>query len=161
VCTRKQSSRLSRTLDYPWRTEYYEAYLSLPKDVERADFFRYMVVLRHGGVYADIDTECRKPIDDFVRASDTLVVGWENEFATDDEAYARHFVRRRQILQWLFMGVPGHPVLRAVCDHVASKATVSEKEGGSVCLRRRGVVFPSHAAVVYDSSSTLSYSTAR
>jgi hypothetical protein len=22
------------------------------------------------------------------------------------------------------MGVPGHPVLRAVCDHVASKATV-------------------------------------
>jgi hypothetical protein len=24
--------------------EYYEAYLSLPKDVERADFFRYMVV---------------------------------------------------------------------------------------------------------------------
>jgi hypothetical protein len=56
-------------------------------------------VLRHGGVYADIDTECRKPIDDFVRASDTLVVGWENEFATDDEAYARHFVRRRQVRQ--------------------------------------------------------------
>eukprot|EP00241_Pyramimonas_parkeae_P000729 CAMPEP_0114247346 /NCGR_PEP_ID=MMETSP0058-20121206/12974_1 /TAXON_ID=36894 /ORGANISM="Pyramimonas parkeae, CCMP726" /LENGTH=1002 /DNA_ID=CAMNT_0001360647 /DNA_START=399 /DNA_END=3407 /DNA_ORIENTATION=+ len=102
--------------------EYFEAYQSLPKDVERADFFRYMVVLRFGGVYADIDTECRVPVDNYVRASDTLVVGWENEFASDDEAFARHFVRRRQILQWLFMGVPGHPVLRGVCDRIARVA---------------------------------------
>eukprot|EP00976_Prorocentrum_cordatum_P094281 1189728-Prorocentrum_minimum.AAC.1 len=77
--------------------EYYSAYQALPKDVERADFFRYMVVLRHGGVYADIDTECRVPIDNYLLPSDAFVVGWENEFATDEAAYARHFVRRRQV----------------------------------------------------------------
>jgi mannosyltransferase OCH1-like enzyme len=65
--------------------------------VERADFFRYMVVLKHGGAYADIDTECRVPLDTYLRATDTMVVGWENEFATDEAAFARHFVRRRQV----------------------------------------------------------------
>ena len=35
--------------------EYYDAYAGLPKHVERSDFFRYLVVLREGGVYADID----------------------------------------------------------------------------------------------------------
>ncbi|KAK3258056.1 hypothetical protein CYMTET_32884 [Cymbomonas tetramitiformis] len=46
--------------------EYLEAYRGLPKDVERADFFRYMVILRYGGVYADMDTECRQPLDSLV-----------------------------------------------------------------------------------------------
>ena len=55
---------------------------SLPKNVERADFFRYMVILKHGGVYADIDTECRRPLRDVIQPHDNMVVGWENEFAT-------------------------------------------------------------------------------
>lgn len=102
--------------------EYYDAYIALPKDVERSDFFRYLIVLHTGGVYADIDTECRKPLDRFLRTTDTLVVGWENEFRTDEMAYSRHFVRRRQVLNWVFAGAPGHPALREVCDHIARHA---------------------------------------
>eukprot|EP00884_Botryococcus_braunii_P017341 jgi/Botrbrau1/4290/Bobra.0390s0030.1 len=48
--------------------EYLDAYRGLPKHVERSDFFRYMVVLRLGGVYADIDTECRQPLNSLLRA---------------------------------------------------------------------------------------------
>ena len=98
--------------------EYYDAYAGLPKHVERSDFFRYLVVLREGGVYADIDTSCEKPLDSFINANDTLVVGWENEFDTDEMAYSRHFVRRRQVLNWAFAGAAGHPALRETCDHV-------------------------------------------
>ena len=99
--------------------EYYDAYVSLPKDVERSDFFRYLIVLHSGGLYADIDTECRRPMDSYLRSTDTLVVGWENEFRTDEMAYSRHFVRRRQVLNWVFAGAPGHPALREICDHIA------------------------------------------
>ena len=67
-----------------------------------SDFFRYLIVLHTGGVYADIDTECRQPMDSYLRSTDTLVVGWENEFRTDEMAYSRHFVRRRQVLNWVF-----------------------------------------------------------
>ena len=102
--------------------EYYDAYVSLPKDVERSDFFRYLIVLHSGGLYADIDTECRQPMDSYLRSTDTLVVGWENEFRTDEMAYSRHFVRRRQVLNWVFAGAPGHPALREICDHIARSA---------------------------------------
>ena len=40
-------------------------YRTLPKAVERADFFRYLVILRHGGMYADSDVECMMPIEDW------------------------------------------------------------------------------------------------
>ena len=102
--------------------EYYDAYTSLPKDVERSDFFRYLVVLRLGGVYADVDTECVTPLDAFLRPRDALVVGWEGEFATDEMAYSRHFVRRRQVLNWAFAAAPGHPALREVCDRIKENA---------------------------------------
>ena len=101
--------------------EYALAYESLPKNVERSDFFRYLVVLRFGGVYSDIDATCVQPLDSWIRGSDSLVVGWEGEFGTDEMAYSRHFVRRRQVLNWAFAGAKGHPALREVCDQIASR----------------------------------------
>ena len=41
----------------------YDIYSSFPIGVMKADFFRYAVLLAHGGVYADVDTACQ--------------VGWE------------------------------------------------------------------------------------
>ena len=119
--------------------EYAEAYASLEKKVEQSDFFRYLVVLKHGGVYADIDTECRRPLDDVVDAKDTFVVGWEDEFATDARAYSRHFVRRRQMLNWVFAGAPGHPALIAVAEHIKNGATkVFTKASNRNTLERTG-----------------------
>ncbi|KAK9806068.1 hypothetical protein WJX72_000034 [[Myrmecia] bisecta] len=108
--------------------EYLDAYRSLPKDVERSDFFRYMVVLRLGGVYADMDTECRKPLNNLIAPRDTMVVGWENEFSSDEEAAHRHYARTRQVLQWVFAAAPGHPVLREICDHIARNADMQFSE---------------------------------
>lgn len=56
-----------------------------------------MIVLRMGGVYADIDTECRKPLNNLILPRDTLVVSWENEFSTAEEASSRKYVRKRQV----------------------------------------------------------------
>jgi mannosyltransferase OCH1-like enzyme len=50
-------------------------------------------------------------------------VGWENEFASNAEAFTRTYSRTRQLEQWVFMGAPGHPVLRRICDHVDAHAT--------------------------------------
>ena len=105
--------------------EYAAAYASLPKDVERSDFFRYLVVLRLGGLYADMDTECRTDLESLIAPGDTLVVGWENEFPSPARAAGRQYARTRQVLQWVFAGAPGHPALRAVCDHIASNANAT------------------------------------
>lgn len=59
-----------------------------------------MVVLRLGGVYADVDTECKLPLNDLILPHDTLVVSWENEFSTAEEARQRKYVRKRQVSVW-------------------------------------------------------------
>ena len=87
--------------------EYHAAYVGLPKNVERADFFRYLVVLRHGGVYADIDTECTQPLDSLIGSSDLMVVGWEGEVGDDQALVNRHFARHRQVRP-----------LRVQCEHL-------------------------------------------
>lgn len=70
------------------------------------DVHRYMVILRMGGVYADIDVELRQPLDSVVKPTDTMVVGWEAEVPDDAAAFKRHFVRKRQVRNsnWLGMG---------------------------------------------------------
>lgn len=73
---------------------------------------RYLIVLRYGGVYADVDTECGRPLDDFILASDSLVVGWEDEYATPELAVQFRFARQRQLEQWVFAAEPGHPALQ-------------------------------------------------
>ena len=37
----------------------YAVYSSFPIGVMKADFFRYAVLLAHGGIYADVDTSCQ------------------------------------------------------------------------------------------------------
>ena len=81
-----------------------------------------MVVLRMGGVYADVDVECRQPLDHVIQPTDTMVVGWEGEVPTHADANSRNFARRRQLLQWFFAAAPGHPALRKLCDHIARNA---------------------------------------
>jgi mannosyltransferase OCH1-like enzyme len=46
----------------------YEKIASRP--ILKADLFRYMVLSTFGGVYADTDTECKRPLRDWIRESD-------------------------------------------------------------------------------------------
>lgn len=105
--------------DFPGWIEAYDA-LSTP--AERADFFRYVVLLSRGGVYADMDVECARPFDEVLLPSDQLVVGWENHFETLDEASRRTYGRRVQLLQWTIAAAPNHPALRTLCERVAQNA---------------------------------------
>ena len=77
--------------------QYLSAYYALPKPAGRADLFRVLVLLRRGGVYADADAACVRPLDELLRYGDTLVMGWENTFEAPRQALGRHYVRQRQV----------------------------------------------------------------
>ena len=66
--------------------QYAGAYRRLALPPQRWDFFRYLVVLRLGGAYADGDTECRAALDGVLRSRDTLVVGWEADQPSPEAA---------------------------------------------------------------------------
>ena len=100
--------------------QYLEAYVSLPKSVEQSDFFRYLIIYKFGGVYTDIDTECKAPLDDILMPTDTMVVGWEHDSSSSAMALKDHYVRTMQVLQWTFMAAPGHPALLDICEFIKS-----------------------------------------
>ena len=91
-------------------TYLYNTFLRL-RPVERADFFRYAVIHKYGGYYADIDVECIRRLDDWDTGTADMVVGIEAEFDTFAAARKRKFARQLQYVQWVFAARPGHPVL--------------------------------------------------
>lgn len=52
---------------------FYEMYNSLPYGVMKSDAWRIAVVYIYGGVYADLDTVCLKPIDEWTDGKDLVV----------------------------------------------------------------------------------------
>ncbi|KAJ3127056.1 hypothetical protein HK098_006853 [Nowakowskiella sp. JEL0407] len=48
---------------FPW---FLETYDTLPKPISKADAVRYMYLYKYGGVYADLDVEALKPIDELL-----------------------------------------------------------------------------------------------
>lgn len=55
---------------FPWFLPFYDQY---PKEIFRVDAVRYFFLYRFGGIYADMDTECLKPLDPLLNAGDAIV----------------------------------------------------------------------------------------
>ncbi|HYH19205.1 MAG TPA: glycosyltransferase [Azospirillum sp.] len=87
----------------------YEAY---EEPIRRADAARYLILKRYGGLYADLDFECLKPVDPLL-AGHSLVIGLEpDSHLALDKAVERGVTRI--LCPSLIASVPGH----AFWDHV-------------------------------------------
>lgn len=63
----------------------------------KADFFRYAVLYKKGGIYVDIDSGINGSLDDFILPDDTAIITHEG----DPSLFA----------QWALIYSPGHPFL--------------------------------------------------
>jgi hypothetical protein len=66
---------------------------ALGSPVERADMWRYLVLCKLGGVYADSDVMAARPISQWAQDAG-LLVGIENVFTTPEEARQRSYSRQ-------------------------------------------------------------------
>lgn len=87
--------------------EIWKIFQTMPLGVMEADFWRYLVVHHHGGIYADTDARCMEEIERWVGAEDGLVIGLEDNV---------HFEN------WAFAGKPGHPALSSVIELILKRA---------------------------------------
>ncbi len=55
---------------YPWFLPAYDAY---PAEIYRVDAVRYFFLYHHGGIYADLDTECLRPLDRMLDIADVVL----------------------------------------------------------------------------------------
>jgi mannosyltransferase OCH1-like enzyme len=83
--------------------EWHNIFINAPVGVMRGDIWRYMIIYKYGGVYADLDTECWKPISSWMMEDKDMIVCPET---------SEHFC------QWTFAASPNHPVIKSVLDQI-------------------------------------------
>jgi mannosyltransferase OCH1-like enzyme len=79
----------------------YDAYCRLPLAVMKADLWRYCVIYKYGGIYADADAMCLVNPDLFTLPKTLLVCGPENE---------------THLCQWFFAAPKESPILKSIID---------------------------------------------
>jgi SAM-dependent methyltransferase len=58
------------TEKFPWFLETYQSY---PREIYRADAIRYFFLYAIGGIYADMDVECLRPLDSLLSQGDVVL----------------------------------------------------------------------------------------
>ncbi|HVG12493.1 MAG TPA: glycosyltransferase [Flavisolibacter sp.] len=81
-----------------------DAYRRIQIGAAKADFFRYAVLYKQGGVYVDIDSAIVSKLDDFLQPDDKAVISYE--FNPD------------VFVQWALIYDAGHPFLSRALDIV-------------------------------------------
>jgi len=86
--------------------------------IARVDLGRYLILARLGGVYADLDCECLRPIESLMHGQQFVIGVEPAEHEQLEKAIHRGL---RNILCPSFIGsVPGHPFWTHVIAHVAA-----------------------------------------
>ena len=89
----------------------------------RADLFRYLLMYRVGGVYVDIKSTARRPLDEMIRPDDRLILAQWPQHGRFEGA-GRHDwdfagkIEGGEFQQWHVICAPGHPYLYAVIQAV-------------------------------------------
>lgn len=65
--------------------EWYQIYISYPLNVMRSDLWRYMCLYTYGGLYCDLDTLCKAPIENWLNLNKKFVISEE----PNDPGYAQ------------------------------------------------------------------------
>lgn len=113
-----------------------EAYESMPENILKADFFRYLILLARGGTYSDVDTEALKPVPNWIPDSvDPMKIGLMVGIEADPDRpdWKDWYARRIQFCQWTIHSKPGHPVLREIVARITDK-TLEKKSAGELAL---------------------------
>lgn len=84
--------------------DIFETYSKIQIGASKADFFRYAILYQHGGIYVDIDSQIKKPLDEFIHADDVAMISFENN--------------QRFYVQWAMIYEAKHPFLAKTLELV-------------------------------------------
>ena len=89
-----------------------------PHNIMRVDVFRYFLLYHYGGIYADLDYECLRPMDNLLKGRDIFLVPEPSIHLAGNKAKIRNFP---YIVSNAFMAsTPRHPFWRQIIKHLYS-----------------------------------------
>ena len=103
----------------------------------RADFFRYLLIFRVGGVYLDIKSTALLPLDEVVLPDDEYILShWPNQKGEAFEGWGldgvEHFPPLGEFQNWHIAARPEHPFLHHVVGLVMAQIKNYTKNGMGV-----------------------------
>jgi mannosyltransferase OCH1-like enzyme len=97
-----------------------QVFTSVHDPILKADYLRYLILLREGGVWADVDVLPHRPISEWIpeqyQHSVNLVVGIENDH--HKQPIWPNSPYSVQLCQYTLLAKPNHPAMRKVVDQV-------------------------------------------
>lgn len=82
--------------------EYFKAFKSLTIGAAKADFFRYAILYKKGGIYLDIDCKLVSRFEKFINDDDQAIISKERD--------------GRDYTQWALIFAPHHPFLEKTLE---------------------------------------------
>lgn len=82
----------------------FDIYKRINIGAARADFFRYAILYKRGGVYLDIDSLFLRRLDEIILPDDSAVISYESN--------------KTYFIQWALIFEPGHPFLKKTIELV-------------------------------------------
>jgi inositol phosphorylceramide mannosyltransferase catalytic subunit len=101
-------SRIDKFIKEEYGNDIFELYKRINIGAAKADFFRYAILYKKGGIYLDIDSLLLKKLDDFILPEDRAVISFEDNKEKKEDIY----------IQWALAFEAGHPFLKQTLDMV-------------------------------------------
>ena len=113
--------------------DIYPLYKKLPLAVMKADLWRYCIIYKYGGIYADVDTILKTDPNMFIMDKDLVIVS-ENQY---------------NFCQWVFAAPPGSPIIKTLISLIVSRLNANIKEGSDFVLKTTGPIIFTEAINQY------------
>lgn len=120
--------RIAEYIESHYGREMLELYLCIdPRyGAARADFFRYLLMYKEGGVYLDIKSSCNSSLDEVIpEHCAILLCNWDNHPQGCDGQMGKHaaldFLKHGEYQQWNIIVAPESPYMKSVIDEVVSR----------------------------------------
>lgn len=102
-----------------YHPESLDVFNSLDSIVEKTDMWRYAVLDTFGGVYADTDTLCIRPVEEWWGDNENATVAIGLEDSTTPFIMKRNKLTELiQFSQWTMASSPGHPIVHNMAYYI-------------------------------------------
>ena len=96
--------RITEFIRAEFGTDTFNLYSRINIGAAKADFFRYAILFKKGGVYLDIDSLNMTKLDEFILSNDSAIISLETH--------------KKFYVQWALVFQAGHPFLEKTLDVV-------------------------------------------
>lgn len=111
-------------------SKYYPNYLKYFKAINpkygaaRADFFRYIIMYDQGGVYLDLKSAMKNPLDDIIHPNDEFILShWDFGGRPHEDKLKKY----GEFQQWHIICIKKHPIMKQIINKIIDNIKCYDK----------------------------------